>query len=58
MSNYQKRKKEVQNEAIEWQQDFGNQDYSYSDLVYYGNYFAKLGRRYGLLKEFKANGIC
>ena len=31
MSNYQKQKERVRNEAIEWQLDFGNNNYSWGE---------------------------
>lgn len=55
---YQERKEEIRNEAIEWQYDFSNHNYSYYELMEFGEYFYKLGKRYGLLKEFHENGIC
>lgn len=57
MSNYQKRKESVRSEAIKWQLDFCNHNYSCGELAYYGNYFETLGRRYGLLKELRENGV-
>lgn len=58
MSNYQKRKAEVRQEAIDWQLDFCNHNYTWGELATYGDYFYNLGRRYGLLREFRENGIC
>lgn len=58
MNNYQKYKEIARNEAIAWQLDFNNHKYSYSELAYFGEYFYKLGKKYGLLKEFRENGIC
>lgn len=57
MSNYQKLKTNARNKAIEWQLDFYNHDYSYDELAYYENYFETFGRRYGLLIEFRENGV-
>ena len=57
MSAYQRAKERARNVAIEWQLDFGNHDYSYGELVDYGNYFEGLAKRYGLVKEFRENGI-
>lgn len=57
MKNYQKNKERVRNMAIEWQMDFCNHDYSWGELCFYGELFSRLGRRYGLLTEFKENGI-
>ena len=58
MSNYQKQKEKARNEAINWQSAIGNHNYSYGELAVFGNYFEKMGRRYGLLTEFRENGIC
>lgn len=55
---YQKRKAEVRQEAVDWQLDFGNHNYSWGELAYNGDYFERLGKRYGLLREFRENGIC
>ena len=57
-SYYQKRKEQAIEEAKEWQLDFCNHNYYWSDLAYYSNYFETLARRYGLLKLFRAEGIC
>lgn len=58
MGNYQKRKAEVRQEAIDWQLDFCNHNYTWGELAAYGDCFYNLGRRYGLLREFRENGIC
>lgn len=58
VSSYQKGKTAAYQKAIDWQADFCNHNYSYGELAYYQNYFEKLGRRYGLLKEFRENAIC
>ena len=58
MSNYQKQKERVRNEAIEWQLDFDNHNYSWGELAVFGDYFYTMGKRYGLLREFRENGIC
>lgn len=55
---YQEKKEKVRQEAIKWQLDFSNHNYSWLDLSIYYEYFYKLGKRYGLLKEFHENGIC
>lgn len=57
MTTYQEAKEKARNEAIEWQLDFGNHNYSYGELFYYSDYFEKLAKRYGLIKEFEENGI-
>ena len=58
MNYYQKRKAEVRQQAIDWQLDFINHNYSWGELAMWGDYFHTLGKRYGLLKEFHENGIC
>ena len=57
MNEYQKKKEAARNEAIDWQADFSNHNYSYGELAFYSDYFEKKAKRYGLLKEFKDNGI-
>lgn len=58
MSTYKRAKESARDKAIEWQRDFENQSYSWGELIFYSSYFEKLGRRYGLLTEFRENGIC
>lgn len=57
MNAYQKAKGKAMDEAIMWQLDFNNHNYSYGELAYYQEHFEKLARKYGLLKEFRENGI-
>lgn len=57
MNNYQIYKEKMREKAIEWQHDFGNHNYSYQELNEYQNYFRKKAKIYGLIKEFKENGI-
>ena len=57
MSNYQKCKERAREAAIEWQHDFDNHNYSYGELAVWTLFFYKLGRKYGLLEEFRENGI-
>lgn len=57
MNKYQKGKEKTRNEAIDWQADFDNHNYSYGELFYFLDYFEAKARRYGLVKEFKENGI-
>ena len=54
---YETKKENARQEAIDWQSDFCNHNYSYGELAEFGYHFEKLGRRYGLLKEFRENGI-
>ena len=58
MNNYQKRKASVREMAIDWQNLCGeSKDLCYDELFAVSNMFYKLGKRYGLLGEFRENGI-
>lgn len=57
MNKYQRAKERIRNEAVEWQSGFCDQNYSYGELAYWGDYFGRLAKRYGLVREFKENGI-
>lgn len=57
MKTYQERKEEARDRAIEWQREAGKRCLSYGELAEAGAYFLKLAKRYGLIKEFKENGI-
>ena len=54
---YQIGKAKAREEAIDWQYEFSDKIYTYSELAYWTSYFRKLGKRYGLLTEFEENGI-
>ncbi len=54
---YTEKKERARCEAIHWQMNFQNKVYAYEELMFWGNYFERLGRRYGLLKEFRESGI-
>lgn len=55
--SYKENKEAVREQAIEWQMEFSQNDHYMSECAYWNDYFAKLGKRYGLLKEFRENGI-
>lgn len=44
--------------AIEWQNNSSDYNYSYMDFAKWSDFFREYGKRYGLLKEFRENGIC
>jgi len=44
--------------AKEWQRVQSDIESSYEDLMWWGNFFEKYGKKYGLLTEFHENGIC
>lgn len=54
---YQEKKERARQEAIDWQLESTNEQLSYGELATIGDYFYKLGKRYGLLREFRENGI-
>ena len=58
MSKYEQKKNEIREQAIQWQDDFSRNNYSYFVVFQRQRYFEKMGRRYGLLKEFRENAIC
>ena len=58
MNKYQINKIKARQKAIEWQADFPNNNYSWGELAEWAAYFERLGKRYGLLGEFRENGIC
>ena len=57
MNVYQKAKERAKDKAVEWQSNFCDKNYSYEELAYWGDYFWRLARRYGLVREFRENGI-
>lgn len=57
MNKYQTRKEAARAAAIDWQHDASKHNYSYGELFYYQEYFYKLAKRYGLIKEFRENAI-
>ena len=57
MSKYYEKQEEIRQQAIDWQLDFSNHNYSYLELANWGDYFYKMAKRYGLIKEFRENGI-
>ena len=57
MKTYQENKSRVREMAIDWQIEASENSYSYGELAYFGEIFRKLGKRYGLLREFRENGI-
>ena len=56
-NKYEIGKEKAHNEAINYQLYASDNNLSYIELAAAGEHFYKLGKRYGLLKEFKENGI-
>ena len=54
---YNRLKEAARTEVFEWQLTSGDYPMSYNELAEVGERFYTLGKRYGLLKEFRDNGI-
>ena len=54
---YNKMKQTAREKAQRWQEKASRKALSYSDLNRAGAYFYKIGKKYGLLREFKENAI-
>ena len=54
---YQERKERARQIAIDWQLNEAGKSMYMSEYAEIGNYFYKLGRRFGLLLEFRENAI-
>ena len=59
MSKYEIGKSKARDEAIDWQCTLieEDRDMSFGELAEVGAYFHKIGKRFGLLREFRENGI-
>ena len=55
---YQQLKQAAREAAIDWQDSLQDNWPSYGELAEAQGHFEKLGRRYGLLQEFRENCIC
>ena len=56
-TKYEILKEQAREKAINWQLEASEKCLSYAELYDAGEYFTKLAKRYGLIKEFKENGI-
>lgn len=57
--SYKERKEDLRDKAIEWSNNAGLYcDCSWGELAIIEEFFRKNAKRYGLLEEFKAEGIC
>lgn len=57
-NTYASNKAVARQEAIDWQNDLFRDNRSYAEMQDAAEHFKKLGKRYGLLNEFRENGIC
>lgn len=56
-TQYQAQKERARQFAIDWQDETAGKCLYMSELAEAGNYFYKLGRRFGLLRELRENAI-
>lgn len=56
MNAYQKAKARTREMAVDF--SYNDAPMSWGEVAEICNKFEKLGRRYGLLREFRENGIC
>lgn len=54
---YQAKREVLRAVAIDWQNDFERFAYSWGDLADWESFFEELGKEYGLITEFRENGI-
>ena len=58
LTPYQRRKEHLRMIAIDWQYEFANETYSWGELCDITSWFEQKAMQYGLLQEFRENGIC
>ncbi len=54
---YAERKADIEEKAIAWSYAGGVADWSYGELATIQGFFEEMGKRYGLLREFRENAI-
>lgn len=54
---YQEKQEDLRQKAIEYQNTWSESNWSYGEIAKINDFFYKNGKRYGLLREFKGNGI-
>jgi hypothetical protein len=54
---YKERKERARQKAIDWQYSLSERRMSYGEIADETEQFERLGRRYGLVREFRENGI-
>lgn len=58
LTAYEKRQALARDLAIEWQSDLWEQGSDWYDIWRVQDFFYEVGKKYGLLREFRENGIC
>ena len=56
--DYRERQSNLVELAKDWQLHFSQYSWSYGELAEIEDWFYKNAKRYGLLEEFRVNGIC
>ena len=57
VNSYQAGKEKAREAAKNYQYDIANLCLSWWDVAHMGDYFEKLAKRFGLVREFRENGI-
>lgn len=57
MNTYQRRKDTAREQAAQWQTDFSDRSPSWGEIAAQQRQLEQIARRYGLLREFRENGI-
>jgi hypothetical protein len=57
MKTYRERQTEARAKAQEWQRAAQENNFSYGELIIYQAHIETLGKQYGLIREFRENGI-
>ena len=57
MNRYTEQKEKARAKAVDFQHEAGARCLSWGELAESAEKFEKLGKRWGLLREFRANGI-
>ena len=56
--SYAEGKAKAIEEAQDWQNSFSEgKSYYWSEMAWFYDHFSKLAKRYGLIREFRENGI-
>ena len=57
MNTYQRGKAAARAQAIQWQADFSDRSIPWAAIAAEQRHLEQLGRRYGLVREFRENAI-
>ena len=54
---YKEKKEKARQFAMNWQNNFYKMTYDWQAVIQWNERWQKIGRKYGLVKEFKENGV-